>query len=98
MFNDRSGFRAAAAVSWKPWDHNRGVPLTITATPSVFMDSQFYDYSDMTDGQRRAAMRFWLDEIRTVGGEAAVLWHPHTLAPDYGWADGFRALVEEMSI
>jgi len=31
-----------------------------------------------------------------VGGQAAVLWHPHTLSRDYGWRDGFDELIAQM--
>ena len=53
------------------------------------MDSHAYDYSDMDQHARRREFRHWLGEIRDVGGRAAILWHPHTLAADYGWKSGY---------
>jgi hypothetical protein len=50
----------------------------------------------MTPGERRAALGHWLDELVAVGGQAALLWHPHTLASDYGWRDGFVELLGQL--
>jgi hypothetical protein len=32
--------------------------------------------------------------VHAVGGEAAILWHPHTLSTDYGWQSGFQEMLE----
>jgi hypothetical protein len=92
MFNDRPGFRASAALSWQPW--NSGQPLAINELPTVLMDSQFYDYQALDTSERQASLRHWIDEVKAVSGEVAVLWHPHTLTKDYGWQDGFVALLQ----
>lgn len=94
MFNDRPGFRAGAALSWFPWDSGTGRPHSLRVLPTVFMDSHFFDYEQMNVEERKAAFRFWLGEIVAVGGEAAVLWHPHSLSRDYGWGDGFREMLD----
>lgn len=94
MFNDRPGFRNSSALAWHPWNSASATALNLTALPSVFMDSHFYDYQPMTPAARQIAMRHWLQECHSVGGEIAVLWHPHTLTNDYGWADGFRDAVK----
>ena len=96
MFNDRMGFRGAAALSWSPWDPVAGQRHGLHAMPTVLMDSHVYDYLPMTEEQRLSAFRFWLDEIRAVGGCAAVLWHPQTISNDYGWRQGFIDLVNLM--
>jgi hypothetical protein len=93
MFNDRPGFRNSSAISWQPWHAQHASALDLTAMPSVFMDSHFYDYQPMLPAERQSAMRYWIQECYSVGGEAAVLWHPHTLTNDYGWADGFRDAI-----
>lgn len=93
MFNDRPGFRSAAALSWRPWDPAAGEIRPLRALPTVMMDSHFYDYRPMSDEQRRSEFGRWLGEIEAVGGEGAVLWHPHTISADYGWKDGFLELV-----
>jgi hypothetical protein len=93
MFNDRPGFRTAAALSWHPWDHQRQAPHVIHVTPSILMDSHLYDYQPLAPAARRAAIAGWLDEVRQVGGHVAVLWHPHTLSGDYDWAAGFDELL-----
>jgi hypothetical protein len=89
MFNDRMGFRNAAALSWHPWDTTYRRSRNLLATPTVLMDSHAYDYAGMDQDERRREFRHWLGEIRFVGGRAAVLWHPHTLAADYGWQAGY---------
>ena len=93
MFNDRPGFRNSSALAWHPWHTTSAAALNLTALPSVFMDSHFHDYQPMTPAARQTSMRNWLRECCSVGGEVAVLWHPHTLTTDYGWSDGFGDAV-----
>ncbi len=94
MFNDRPGFRVSAALKYNPWDHVSNESHMILSLPSVMMDSHFYDYSFMTDLEREANMSEWINEIKFVKGDSAVLWHPHTLANDYGWENGFLQLLK----
>lgn len=95
MFNDRAGFRGAAALEWAPWDTYTG-RASLKALPTVFMDSHFFDYQPMTGSERRRHFKHWLSEIAAVGGQAAVLWHPHTMSSDYGWRAGYLELLEEI--
>lgn len=93
MFNDRPGLRNASAVAWHPWQTERGAPHQLMALPTVIMDSHLYDYHQLTPEARREAMLHWVRECRTVSGQVAVLWHPHSLSADYGWGQGFEELV-----
>lgn len=97
MFNDRPGLRNSAAVCWKPWHVREARPHSIVALPTMLMDSHVYDYRPMAPVERRAVLRYWIDEVIAVGGEATLLWHPHTLADDYGWADGYRELLATLA-
>lgn len=93
-FNDRPGFRNSAALRVRPWDPAAGRPLAIDSLPMVLMDSHFYDYGDLAPADVPSAMEHWMREIAFVGGEATVLWHPHGLSQDYGWAAGFESLLD----
>ena len=94
-FNDRPGFRAGAALQFSPsWA--LGVS-DFAVLPMVFMDSHFYDYLDLDRQEREREMHRWLDEIRFVRGQASVIWHPHVLADDYGWSEGFNLLLEALA-
>jgi hypothetical protein len=96
-FNDRPGFRNGAAVKMRPWSGSGGGLLGIEALPMVFMDSHLYDYSSLDDDGRRREIDHWINELRAVGGTASILWHPHTLGPEYGWKTGFLALLHRLS-
>ena len=93
MFNDRPGLRNASAVAWHPWQTELGAPHQLMALPTVIMDSHFYDYQALSPEARREGMAHWVKECRVVFGQVAVLWHPHTLAADYDWGQGFEELV-----
>ncbi len=93
MFNDRPGWRNSAALAWRPWDAGRGQAHELKALPTVVMDSHLYDYLPLSAAERSAALCKWLDELVAVRGQAAVLWHPHTLSSDYGWREGFAELL-----
>jgi len=92
-FNDRSAFRNGAALSFYPWDFESQSPMNLQSMPLVLMDSHLYDYVDLNDVERDAEITYWLEEIRAVNGAATLLWHPHVLTPDYGWKQGFEALL-----
>lgn len=92
-FNDRPGFRNGAALRFHPWDLTGARPMTIEAMPLVLMDSHLYDYAEFSAEEREREIQRWIGEIFAVRGEATVLWHPHTLSKDYGWKEGFEALL-----
>jgi hypothetical protein len=96
-FNDRPGFRNGAALPFAPLDPQTGAPLPITALPLILMDSHLYDYDLLAPSARGMAMERWIAEVRATHGMATVLWHPHTLHPDYGWRDGFETLLDILS-
>jgi hypothetical protein len=93
MFNDRPGFRNASALQWKPWNAEAGSRHGIQALPTVLMDSHLYDYQSMDNEERKNHISAWIDEIKQVGGQAALLWHPHTLTKTYAWGQGFDDLI-----
>ncbi|MDB2364860.1 hypothetical protein N9V98_03230 [Luminiphilus sp.] len=92
-FNDRSGFRCGAALVYRPWDVTRNSASKIECIPLVLMDSHLYSYRAMDRIERIASMTAYVREIHAVRGAAAVLWHPHTLASDYAWGEGYGDLI-----
>jgi hypothetical protein len=64
--------------------------------PTLLMDSHLYDYQPLQREERGRSIAHWLDELAAVGGQCAVLWHPHTLSRDYGWRDGLDELIAQM--
>lgn len=93
-FNDRPGFRLGAALTFRPLA--MGGEPAFEVTPTVMMDSQFYDYAELSDDARVAAMAHWLREIEDTHGEAAVIWHQQVFNRDYGWEAGYAALLSRM--
>ena len=57
------------------------------------MDSHLYDYAELSATEREQQIKRWVGEVFAVGGQATVLWHPHTLSKDYGWKEGFETLL-----
>lgn len=99
MFNDRPGFRNASAVKWAPWKLTSEDSSThFSAMPTMVMDSHLYDYLDLTPVERKNQIERWFNEVALVRGEVAVLWHPHTLAKDYDWTDGFDAVLRQIAL
>lgn|GEM_PF-702761 len=96
-FNDRPGFRNGAALGFQPLQDGRKSPLSITAFPMVLMDSHLYDYRQLNEGERKAEIRRWVNEIRAVRGVGSVVWHQHVFSEDYGWSSGYRYLIEYLS-
>jgi hypothetical protein len=93
MFNNRSGFRASAALSWNPWNTQKDTQHIILSVPTVLMDSHFYDYAERSMHEIKCELHHWIDECVAVNGEIALLWHPHTLSKDYDWKSGFDMLI-----
>jgi len=92
--NDRPGFRVGAALRHRPWNPRAGRPHALEVLPLMVMDSHLYDYAELDPEARGMRLRHFVDEVRAVSGEAAILWHPHTLSADYGWEEGFKEALE----
>ena len=61
------------------------------------MDSQLYAYARIGPEERHRRITALIEEVKTVGGTASILWHPHTFAPDFGWGDGYRLVLQKIA-
>ena len=91
-FNDRIGFRCAAALEYKPW----GIS-TLLSAPLMIMDSHFYSYEKIGESQRRDKIKELINEVVMVGGVACINWHPHTLSSDYDWKNGYLDVLDAIA-
>ena len=96
MFNDRPGFRASAAIMWKPWNPLLSKNHVVEEIPTIIMDSHFYNYNIIDEKNVNSNISKWINEVKFVQGHCALLWHPHTLTKDYGWEKGFDHLLSEI--
>ena len=96
MFNDRPGFRNSAAIEWHPYNANTSAPVGLKARPTILMDSHLYDYRRISPEQRSSLIGRLVNECGAVYGQAAVLWHPHTLSADYNWRQSFYVLLDNL--
>lgn len=92
-FNDRFGFRNGAAIKFTPWINNNTQPMTILAIPTLFMDSHFYDYNQLSENEMQKQIKACIDEVKLVGGEVAIIWHQRVFAKDYGWLQGYEHVL-----
>ncbi|MBT5244647.1 MAG: hypothetical protein HOL66_10395 [Rhodospirillaceae bacterium] len=100
-FNDLPGFRAGLAMPFHPYDHINQRRHHILAIPTIVMDSHLHYYQSMNLEQRRESLRSLLDEVRAVGGSAAMIWHSHVFSQDHGWETDYLyvlSLLREMGI
>ena len=93
-FNDRPGFRLGAALTFPPFGMHANSAFLVT--PTVMMDSQFYDYAELSEANRGVAMSHWLSELNHTCGEGAVIWHQQVFNRDYGWQSGYETLLEQL--
>ncbi len=93
-FNDRPGFRNGTALSFRPWDFVQNESMKLKALPNVLMDSQFYDYHEYTDEERDNEINKWVNEVKFVHGEAAIIWHQRVFSNDYNWGSSYTKLNE----
>jgi hypothetical protein len=93
-FNDRIGFRNGLALAFNLKAIDSRFKSGFSALPMVLMDSHLYDYSELTEAERKNTIVKIVDEIIYVGGTVSVIWHPHTLGQDYGWESGYRTLLQ----
>jgi hypothetical protein len=96
MFNDISGFRNSACLLWKPWNFEKQQNHLFNECPTVVMDSQIYDYAPSVEHGFARALKV-ITEVKLVGGQGQILWHPHTLSSDFGWDEGFRLICRKMA-
>ncbi len=94
-FNDRVGFRNGAALRFSPIDMT-GKFIGLESVPMILMDSHLYDYNNLNSLEIDAEIDALISEVELIKGQASIIWHPHTLGSDYGWSDGFQALLERL--
>lgn len=93
-FNDRLGFRNGLALTMNLRLLDKRFKSDFKVVPMVMMDSHLYDYSDMTELERKEKITRIVDEVTSVGGTVSVIWHSHTLGNDYGWESGYKTLLQ----
>ena len=95
-FNDRPGFRAAAAMRFKPLLGDCRA-TSLIALPLILMDSHLHDYLGLESSECGAEADRWIDEVIEVGGEGSINWHQRVIHPDYGWAGSWSHVLSRIA-
>lgn len=94
-FNDLPGFRNSSAIKMPAWIHTeKRKSHSLSMIPTILMDSQLFDYHQLSPSNRKALIDTLLEEVAKIGGEASVIWHQRVFHPDYDWGKDYKYLIE----
>ena len=68
------------------------------ALPTAIMDSHFFDYTTADEQTQFARLKHYLDEVRFVGGEIAIVWHHRVFHPETGWGGLYEKLLNYIKL
>lgn len=95
-WNDRIGFRAGCANSYRPYDHKNQRPFNFFEIPLVIMDANIFDY-----GYRETNKSKWLMVEKLLGelqccktSHVSISWHQRSCNSDYNWHILYESLVK----
>lgn len=97
LWNDRPGFRNSTALWFSPL-HDGEVMDGFQALPTAIMDSHFFDYTTADEQTQFARLKHYLDEVRFVGGEIAIVWHHRVFHPETGWGGLYEKLLNYIKL
>jgi len=83
-YHDREGFRGGNAFPFHPFDLENDRALQLLEIPLAIMDVGLTKYRRLRGEGALGALLFTLEQARSVGGLATILWHNHTFYdPEY---------------
>lgn len=97
MWNDRPGFRNGTALPFSPLNQKEKIN-NFTVLPTIAMDSHFFDYSIGNEEEQFNRLKHYLDEVRFVKGEAAIVWHHRVFHSETGWGNLYNKLLNYIKI
>lgn len=83
-YHDREGFRGGNAFPFHPFDLENDRAFQLLEIPLAIMDVGLIKYRRLRGERALGALLFTLEQARSVGGLATLLWHNHTFYdPEY---------------
>ena len=89
-FNDGAGFRAGLPWPYELWDIQGDRPSGVMEIPLIFMDAGH----DLSLDKTWDDLRRMLEEVQTVGGAVAVLFHPGLFVGSDQYLSRYGQLME----
>jgi hypothetical protein len=98
-FPSRPGWRAGAALPYRPFDGAADRPYDFVEIPLAVMDGTLFQYQRLGEEEALAATRAVLAEAISCGGLAPLLWHyrafPGGAFPS--WGEVYRRAVADLA-
>jgi hypothetical protein len=89
-FNDGAGFRAGLPWTYELWDIQGDRPSGVMEIPLIFMDAGH----DLSLDKTWDDLRRMLEEVESVGGAVAVLFHPGLFVGSRQYVLRYKGLME----
>jgi peptidoglycan/xylan/chitin deacetylase (PgdA/CDA1 family) len=97
-YNEAIGLRGAIATPFQTVDLAAAEPLALWELPMAVMDGPLFWEMKFNTATAVARSLEVLDEVATVGGAAAICWHPHVRDERAfpGWWQAYGDLIQEL--
>ncbi|HDR51647.1 MAG TPA: hypothetical protein ENN90_08525 [Mariniphaga anaerophila] len=95
-YPSQTGFRAGICTPYFFYDLKREAPTALKIVPFQVMDVSLRNYMNLTPEQATVEIEQLMQEVKTVGGTFAYIWHNETLNEQDNW-QGYREVFRKMN-
>jgi hypothetical protein len=95
-YPSHTGFRAGICTPYFFYDLKREAPTSLKIIPFQVMDVTLRNYMDFNPEQATREIKNLMQEVKTVGGTFAYIWHNETLNEQDNW-QGYREVFRKMN-